>query len=311
MLLNDRKVFIGRFKSRKERKAEMGPRAKEFTSVYIKNFDEDMDDNKLNEIFSKFGSMLSIRIITDKSGKSKGFGFVSFERHEDAQREEMDRKGANLYVKLLDDVLDNEHLRREFEDDHSKGFGFVCFSSPEEATEAVKEMNGCIVGTKPLYVALAQRKEERQAHLTHQYMQRMASVSAVPNAVLNPYQPPRSPATSWKLFHRLRTGLPTTRAANQHSSIPPPWATQNVHPQHSQNMLSAIRSTAPKSLGQEPLSASMLAAEPPQEQKQMLGDRLFPKIQNMHPTLAGKITGMFLEIDNSELLHTLESPESL
>uniref|UniRef100_A0A3B4BHJ1 PABC domain-containing protein n=1 Tax=Periophthalmus magnuspinnatus TaxID=409849 RepID=A0A3B4BHJ1_9GOBI len=61
----------------------------------------------------------------------------------------------------------------------------------------------------------------------------------------------------------------------------------------------------------EPLTASMLAAAPPQEQKQMLGERLFPLIQNMHPSLAGKITGMLLEIDNSELLHMLESPESL
>lgn len=50
-------------------------------------------------------------------------------------------------------------------------------------------MNGRIVATKPLYVALAQRKEERQAHLTNQYMQRMASVRAVPNPVINPYQP--------------------------------------------------------------------------------------------------------------------------
>lgn len=63
--------------------------------------------------------------------------------------------------------------------------------------------------------------------------------------------------------------------------------------------------------GQEPLTASMLAAAQPQEQKQMLGERLFPLIQSMYPDLAGKITGMLLEIDNSELLHMLESRESL
>jgi len=63
--------------------------------------------------------------------------------------------------------------------------------------------------------------------------------------------------------------------------------------------------------GQEPLTASMLAQAPPSEQKQMLGERLFPLIQQWHPELAGKITGMLLEIDNSELVHMLEHQESL
>uniref|UniRef100_A0A672P0K0 Polyadenylate-binding protein n=1 Tax=Sinocyclocheilus grahami TaxID=75366 RepID=A0A672P0K0_SINGR len=422
MLLNDRKVFVGRFKSRKEREAELGARAKEFTNVYIKNFGEDMDDDKLKDVFSKYGTAMSIRVMTDENGKSRGFGFVSFERHEDAQRavDEMNGKelngkliyvgraqkkverqtelkrkfeqmkqdrmtryqGVNLYVKNLDDGLDDERLRKEFspfgtitsakvmmDGGRSKGFGFVCFSSPEEATKAVTEMNGRIVATKPLYVALAQRKEERQAHLTNQYMQRMASVRAVPNPVINPYQPaPPSgyfmaaiPQVGWlslgtfstdfqnmpgtmrpsaprpQSFSTMRPASqvprmicvslsaaqtmgprPTTAAAA--ASAPPvrglpqykytpsvrsPQQHMNTQPQV------AMQQPAVHVQGQEPLTASMLAAALPQEQKQMLGERLFPLIQNMHPSLAGKITGMLLEIDNSELLHMLESPESL
>merc|ERR1712158_312750 len=48
-----------------------------------------------------------------------------------------------------------------------------------------------------------------------------------------------------------------------------------------------------------------------QQQKQMLGERLFPLIQGLFPDMAGKITGMLLEIDNSELVHMLEHKESL
>jgi polyadenylate-binding protein len=45
-----------------------------------------------------------------------------------------------------------------------------------------------------------------------------------------------------------------------------------------------------------------LTAAPPQQQKQMLGEALYPKIQAQQPELAGKITGMLLEMDNAELL---------
>lgn len=36
-------------------------------------------------------------------------------------------------------------------------------------------MNGRILGGKPLYVGLAQRKEDRKAHLQAQYMQRVST----------------------------------------------------------------------------------------------------------------------------------------
>ena len=59
------------------------------------------------------------------------------------------------------------------------------------------------------------------------------------------------------------------------------------------------------------LTPSMLASALPEEQKQIIGERLYPLIQATHPDRAGKITGMLLDLDNAELLNMLESPEAL
>merc|ERR1712060_386773 len=60
-----------------------------------------------------------------------------------------------------------------------------------------------------------------------------------------------------------------------------------------------------------PLTAAALAAAPAVVQKQMLGEKLFPAISRYQPEMAGKITGMMLEMDNSELLMLLESDQQL
>ncbi|XP_046991676.1 polyadenylate-binding protein 4-like isoform X2 [Schistocerca americana] len=441
MLLNAKKVFVGKFVPRKEREKELGEKAKLFTNVYIKNFGEDFTDDMLKEMFQKYGKITSHKVMTREDGKSRGFGFVAFEDPEDAERaveelngkelpdgkilyvgraqkkaerqQELKRKfeqlkierlnryqGVNLYVKNLDDTIDDERLRKEFapfgtitsakvmlEDGRSKGFGFVCFSSPEEATKAVTEMNGRIVGTKPLYVALAQRKEDRKAHLASQYMQRMANMrmqqmgqifqpnagggyfvptlAAQPQRYYTPAQMTPIRATPrWTAQPQVRPnaqGTASTFGNLPFRAAPRPAA----QPTSIRNQLSARPITGQQSVGagsiqgrpmgaptvsvsaqgrpatykytanmrnppqpmpvaqqppvqqavhiqgQEPLTASMLAEASHRDQKQMLGERLFPLIQHMYPELAGKITGMLLEIDNSELLHMLEHHESL
>lgn len=88
-------------------------------------------------------------------------------------------QGMNLYVKNLDDTVNEDAFRETFapfgtitsarimrgEDGASRGFGFICFSNPEEATRAVAEMNNKMVRAKPIVVTLHQRKEHRMAHL--------------------------------------------------------------------------------------------------------------------------------------------------
>ena len=69
-------------------------------------------------------------------------------------------------------------------------------------------------------------------------------------------------------------------------------------------------------LYQKDLTASTLATASTQEQKQMLGDRLFPLIRCIctcaeRSDLVGKVTGMLLELDNQELLDMLVSWEKL
>jgi polyadenylate-binding protein len=459
MLLNEKKVFVGRFVPRKEREKELGEKAKKFTNVYIKNFGEDLGDEKLKEVFSKFGKITSYKVVKDRDvkgeegedvlesgpdGKNKGFGFVSFEDSESAEKavdelngvemfgktlyvgraqkkaerqQELKKKfeqlklerlnryqGVNLYVKNLDDTIDDERLRKEFapygtitsakvmnEEGRSKGFGFVCFSSPEEATKAVTEMNGRIIVAKPLYVALAQRKEDRKAHLASQYIQRMAGMrmqqmGGMQQMGMGGYFMPTMPQPQrfftpaqiraqprWPQQQAVprpggmpgmgmggmgmgggvgprgprvggpRVGQQQPRPMNQPGPQPmtmmarpgmppvPMVGAQQVRPQQSFKYTPTARNPPAQVMpgqmvapggapppqqavlvqGQEPLTATMLAAAPPQEQKQMLGERLFPLIQRMFPDLAGKITGMLLEIDNAELVHMLEDQNSL
>ena len=101
ILLNDHKVFVGRFKSRKEWEAELGAKAKEFTNVCIKNSGEEVDDESLKELFSQFGKTLSVKVTRDPSGKSKGFGFVSYEKHKDSNKAVEEMNGKEISGKVI------------------------------------------------------------------------------------------------------------------------------------------------------------------------------------------------------------------
>uniref|UniRef100_H2YIQ7 Polyadenylate-binding protein n=1 Tax=Ciona savignyi TaxID=51511 RepID=H2YIQ7_CIOSA len=375
MLLNDKKVYVGKFLTRSERVKKMGERVRQFTNVYIKNFSDKLDEKALQVMFEQHGVVKSVAVMRDRDGNSRGFGFVNMETHEDAEaacealngiqvegtndtlyvgraqkkqerqqelrgqyeaqkQERIQRfQGVNLYVKNLDDNVTDDELREAFstygtitsvkimsDGKHSRGFGFVCLSSPEEATKAVTEMNGRIVGTKQLYVALAKRREDRKAHLTayngKKLLNKFTPVHLTPpNQIMGqPFQTAGGASGYFMPFQ----GAQRTYMQSQIIRATPRWqhnprklSVVSCPSNHSQQQTDPAMQQAVHVQGQEPLTSSMLAAVQPQEQKQMLGERLYPLIEQSHPDLASKITGMLLEIDNSELLHMLESRESL
>ncbi|KAI9183267.1 Protein phosphatase PP2A regulatory subunit B [Blastocladiella emersonii ATCC 22665] len=477
MLLNDKEVFVGFHVTRREREAVLAEQRSKFTNLYIKNLPEDMTDEAFHALFAKYGNVLSAAVSRGDDAKSKGFGFVNYATHEEAQaavdalnnleleagkplyvaraqkkserEEELRRQyearrqervqkfqGNNVYIKNLDDDVEDDKLRTEFaafgtitsakvmrdEKGQSRGFGFVCYSTPDEATNAVTEMNGRMLGSKPLYVALAQRKEQRRAQLEAQHAQRaqippfrmgqpgamlppgamypgapmyfpgahgpqrgffgqpgapmppqgarplrwaapaqpmgapmgypMAQYPAGPMGAPMPGapmpMPPQGPAGPMPQGARPSgrgRGGSHMRGAGQ------PRMPRGQHPNAGPNQGFKYNSSARNTNGQGPadqsaapapvaapeaaaapaaapaaaapeaaaavsslpanLTPAALAAASPEDQKQVLGEALYPLIAAKEPEHAPKITGMLLEMETTEILHLLESPEDL
>lgn len=70
--------------------------------LFIAGLPYDLDDAELEEIFEKFGPVISARVTMDKeTGKSKGFGFVEMETREDGQEAMSCLNDINLGKKPL------------------------------------------------------------------------------------------------------------------------------------------------------------------------------------------------------------------
>jgi len=335
MKIQDKELYVVRAQKKEEREKELRERFEMLrverqrknagTNLYVKNLSDDMAEDKLREEFGTFGDITSVKIMSDATGKSKGFGFV-------------------------------------------------CFGSSEEATKAVTEMNGKMVDNKPLYVALAQRKDQRRAQLEvqhAQHAQRTKMGAPVPQPQMFPQGMQMAGPPSGPIFYQ---GLPQQRGnfvyPAQQMMQARQWNPNHQQQQQQVGMMGGGRPhpgqqfqlmqlnqrqggqqqgqqqgqqgqqggqqgrgqqrgpqrgsqpnrgmpqkeavvATPQGGRAEPLTIKALAAAPEEQKKQMIGERLFPLIKAQQPALAGKITGMLLEMDNGELLHLLESGEAL
>ncbi|CAH2036271.1 unnamed protein product [Thlaspi arvense] len=345
---DDKEWFVGKAQKKSERETELKQKFEQSlkeaadksqgSNLYVKNLDESVTDEKLREHFAPFGTITSCKVMRDPSGVSRGSGFVAF-------------------------------------------------STPEEASKAIAEMNGKMIVTKPLYVALAQRKEDRKARLQAQFSQ-MRPLNMPPPAVgprMPMYPPPGGQPMGQQLFYGqgppamippqagfgfqqqlgpgMRPGgspmpnffMPMMQQGQQQQQRPgggrrggalpqpqqpsPMMQPQQMHPRgrmyrYPQRDVNAMPGLTPNmhsvpydvsggaaavhlrdSSASQPVPigalATSLANATPEHQRTMLGENLYPLVEQLEPESAAKVTGMLLEMDQTEVLHLLESPDAL
>ncbi|PLN84484.1 hypothetical protein BDW42DRAFT_162694 [Aspergillus taichungensis] len=424
--LRSQKLYVGRAQKKHEREEELRKqyeaarmeKASKYQGVnlYVKNLTDDVDDEKLRELFVPYGTITSAKVMRDttvegeesaeSSDKEKESNKEN-EKKETAEAEKpAEEKPAEKAEKAEEKPAEGEEQEPKKAEKKglgkSKGFGFVCFSSPDEASKAVTEMNQRMVNGKPLYVALAQRKDVRRSQLEASIQarntirqQQAAAAAGMPQPYMQPavfYGPgqqgfiPAGGQRGGMAFPPqpgMMMGIPGGRPGQYPGPFPgqqggrgmgpgqqlPPNFPQGMpmgpggipngmgYPQMGvqfgrgaggrgqvpgmpmgQGMRGGPgfgqgRGGMPPQMGrpqggrgqnagqpaagrpEEAAAAATtsqnIAAMPAPQQKQMLGEALYPKIQSQQPELAGKITGMLLEMDNAELLGLLDDDEAL
>lgn len=86
--------YVGKFIKKSDR--ILPSPDEKYTNLFIKNLGLDISEEHLREKFSEFGKIVSLVIMKDENGGSKGFGYVNFEDPDDARRAREALNGSKL-----------------------------------------------------------------------------------------------------------------------------------------------------------------------------------------------------------------------
>lgn len=265
---------VGRFRSREERERERERTRRERTAqnskypnLYVKGFDDTVTSERLRTLFERFGEIISAKVMMDSSGTSRCFGFVSMK----------DQSAAS-------------HAIRDLSGSH--------FLSP-----------------RPLFVTYALRKDARRQNLEERNRQQNRPRQQPMNAGGMPQMGFMSPNMIGNLNMPFMNRFPMVPFTGMNPSL---------RQMHGPNPMNQMRTSRPMPMPQpkmpmppmmshppiQPVAQSLsnlLATSPPEQHRNILGERLYNYIVRLQPQLAPKITGMLLEMDHNEVLGMLDN----
>ncbi|GFH07309.1 polyadenylate-binding protein [Haematococcus lacustris] len=282
-------------------------------NLYVRNLADEVDDKRLRDEFSSCGTITSAKVMLDDKGMSKGFGFVCFSTAEEAARAVNEKSnhmvfGKPLYVTLAQ----RKDIRRaQLEREMAQRSAMARPPGPP----GVPTMPPYAPMPMPYYGAPSTmaRPYPGQQYPGQQYPGQQYPMPG-PRGMPGPggrgaggYPAPGQgfQGRGGRGAGRGGPGAAGGRGPKPSAPPPPPAAPPAPAAQPTAPVPPAVDPTAP-------IDLAVLAAAEPEQQKQMLGERLYPLVEGqVKPELAGKITGMLLEMDNADLLILLDSQDSL
>jgi len=297
-------------------------------NLYVKNLDEDTTDDSLKELFTSFGTVSSCIAMKDDKGRCKGFGFVCFDSPNEATTAVTEMhlkvvKGKPLYVGLAEKrEARQERLRQRYSPPTDKGKG---------KGKGKGVMGGGMMGGAPPMGMPAPGAMGGMPQMNMMGMMGKGGMMASPQMMGMMGKGAPMMGAMGKGGMMASPQMMGMMGKGGHPGMMPPQMMGMVGGKPGMPMMAnMMRPMMPQPGGviappiQQvpqpqpaaampggPLTAAALAAAPAGVQKQMLGEKLFPAVSRYQPELAGKITGMMLEMDNSELLMLLESDAQL
>eukprot|EP00930_Biecheleria_cincta_P042464 TRINITY_DN2921_c0_g1_i2.p1 TRINITY_DN2921_c0_g1~~TRINITY_DN2921_c0_g1_i2.p1 ORF type:complete len:669 (+),score=154.44 TRINITY_DN2921_c0_g1_i2:92-2098(+) len=338
-------LYVQRAQTRTERKAALdeerrkkkgaGKGLKSGYRLCVKNIPEDAKEDELKEFFSPHGTVMAVILRQDESGKSKNVGFVIMSTLAEATKCIEEVNGRELKEKTLQ-VIMSERRRRgpdgeDLEEQRPDGKGKKGKGKGKSAGKG-KDAKGDHAGPAgapappgafPCYAA---RPMGFHPHAPpplggfpsgHPGMPPMGFPCSLPPRPGGPaYSLPPAhaaaaaagkgvpPPIAFPGFPGHRPPYPFPPAP--YPGFPPPMLPGMPRPHMPGMPPSPVAPSLPP-----PLSKEALDKLPMQQQKQLLGERLYALNFRHRPELAGKLTGMMLELKNEEILSLLQNEDRL